>query len=277
MDPTQLQQMQNPNKPTIYSSFSNASLLPSYNPQFDNTFNISSNVNIVHGTPIVLDNMSLTTDANQPLQVTYPNLNMNSSYSLQHSTSYSTQKPVMSKHSFFYAPLNDFQMYYVICEEISLSFENISLMIDTDNDSTHNYVQFGNIYTFYHKQPEIEKIYRLTCEMVSHTFVFQFLNKTFFGIQFFQNEYQQQEFSKRHQENLKFHLRKDLIHYLIPKQTGEQNFNLFKGFIQDYYTFESMININRDILNHSQRYDANSLPISSQHDYNQGYYDNDKY
>jgi hypothetical protein len=260
MDP---QQMQNPNKPTIYSSFNNASLL--------------------HGTPIGLDNISLTMDhANQPLQVTYPNLNINPSFTLQHST-YSTQKSVMSKLSFFYAPLNDFQMYYIICEEVPLSFENVSLMIDADNDSTHNYVQFSNIYTFYHKQPEIKKIYRVTCEMVSHTFVFQFLNKTFFGIQFFQNEYQQQEFSKRHQENLKFHLKKDLIHYLTPKQTGEQNFDLFKEFIQDYYTFESMVNTNKDdILN--QQYEANSLPINSQHDYkngegnhNQGYYYNNKY
>jgi hypothetical protein len=264
--------------PIIYSSLRNISLFP---PQLDN---VSSTVNIVQGTPVVLDSMSTTININQPSQA---NLNMDPS--LQHAT-YSTQKTIMSKYSFFYAPFNDFQMYYIICEEVPLSFENVSLMIDiTDSDSTHNYVQqFSNIYTFYHRQPEIKKIYRVTCEMVSHTFIFQFLNKSFFDIQFIQNEYQQQEFSKRHLENLKFYLKKDLIRYLAPQQTCGQNFDLFKRLILNHYPYETMINFNNnDMLIHPQQYDASALFfnsnsqqdhiqfVGSQNDddnYNQGYY-----
>ncbi|CAG8718891.1 uncharacterized protein OCT59_014731 [Rhizophagus irregularis] len=269
MNPTQ-SHMQKITEPTI-----------SYGAQLDNALNISSNVNIVQGIPVVLDNMSQisTINVNRPLQETYPNLSMDPS--LQHAT-YSTQNPILSKYSFFYAPFNDFQMYYIICEEIPLTFENVSqLIISGDhNNSIHNYNKSNSIFMFYHEQPEIKKIYQVTCEMVSHTFIFQFLNKAFFGIQYVQNEYQQQEFSKRHQENIKFHLKKDLIHYLNPKQTNEQNFDLFKGFIQDYHCIFESTNSDIDIFNHSQQHGANVLPINSQQDYdyyNLGYYDNNLY
>ncbi|CAB4444781.1 unnamed protein product [Rhizophagus irregularis] len=262
------------------TSFRNTPLLSSYDPQLDTLNNVSSNVNIV---PVVLDNMSqistsTTINVNRPLQETYPNLNMNQS--LQHAI-YSTQKSILSKYSFFYAPFNDFQMYYIICEEMPLTFESVSrLIINADNNFIHNYTELNNIFMFYHEQPEIKKIYQVTCEMISHTFIFQFLNKTFFGTQFIQSEYQQQEFSRRHQENIKFHLKNDLIHYLNPKQTNEQNFDLFKGFIQDYHCIFESTNSDIDIFNHSQQHGANVLPINSQQDYdyyNQGYYDNNLY
>ncbi|GES98193.1 hypothetical protein GLOIN_2v1469311 [Rhizophagus clarus] len=90
--------------PTIYSS---------YDPQFDTS-----------STPVVSDELSTSTmNLNQSLPVTHPNFNMIPN--LQPAI-YSTQ---MSKLSFFYAPLNDFQIYYIICEEISLSFENVSQLI----------------------------------------------------------------------------------------------------------------------------------------------------
>ena len=115
--------------------------------------------------------------------------------------------------------------------------------------------------TFYHEQPETMKIYQVTCEMVSHTSIFQFLNKIIYGIQFTQIENQQQEFSKRHQDNLKFHLKKDLIHYLAPKQTYDQNYqNYLRGFTQDCCSHKNMINSNTDALNHFQQYNANVLP-----------------
>ncbi|GBB90634.1 hypothetical protein RclHR1_17650004 [Rhizophagus clarus] len=166
--------------PTIYSS---------YDPQFDTS-----------STPVVSDELSTSTmNLNQSLPVTHPNFNMIPN--LQPAI-YSTQ---MSKLSFFYAPLNDFQIYYIICEEISLSFENVSqLIINAGNYSIPN-----NSFMFYHVQPEFKKIYQVTCEMVSNTLIYRLLNKTLFGIQFIQNEYQQQEFSKSHQENLKFHLEND--------------------------------------------------------------------
>ena len=70
----------------------------------------------------------------------------------------------------------------------------------------------------------------------------QFLNKIIYDIQLIQSEHQQQEFSKRHQDNLKFHLEKDLIHYLAPKQTYYQSY-------QDYY---AMINSNMNTSNYFQ-------------------------
>jgi hypothetical protein len=102
---------------------------------------------------------------------------------------------------------------------------------------------------FYHEQPEIKKIYQITCEMVSHTFMLQFLNRIIYGIQF-QSEHQQQQqefskFSKRHQDNLKFHLKKDLIYFLTPKQSYDQNHTC---------------NSNTDALNNFQRFNANALP-----------------
>src|SRR5436305_8208739 len=128
-------------------------------------------------------------------------------------------------------------MYHISCEEIPLSFELVSQLIsNTNNNSVYDCAQPNNIYIFYHEQPEIKKIYQVTCEMISHTFMFQFLNKIIYGIQTTQNLYQRQEFTERHQENLRFHLKKDLIHYLIPK-VYEQNYDLRKRFIQEYCNY----------------------------------------
>src|SRR5689334_14911714 len=103
-----------------------------------------------------------------------------------------------------------------------LSFESVSKLISsTDNNSNNS----NNIYVFYYEQHETKKIYQITCEMISHTFMFQFLNKIIYGIQYVQIDHQQQEFSKKHQENLKFHLKKHLVHYLAPKQSYGRRYN----------------------------------------------------
>ena len=188
--------------------------------------------------------------------------------------SQTTATAVISKCSFFYAPCNDFQMYHIICEEIPLSSELVSALINNTDNNLNQSV--NNTYVFYYEQHETKKIYKITCEMVSHTFIFQFLNKVIYGIQFAQIEYQRQEFSKKHQENLKFHLKKDLIHYLASKQVYEQRYNLFNEFFQDYVTYyEDMINSNVDILNHSQQCNTNFLPpdqpSTSQQDNNYGF------
>ena len=162
-----------------------------------------------------LDNTILNDQASPP--TTPLNINVNEN---QPQANFETI--AMDEFSFFYNPRDDFQIYHITCKEMRLSFESVSQLIDnntdsTDNDSHNNYVLSNDIYTFYHKQPEIKKIYQVTCEMVSHSFVFQFLNKVVYGIHFTQDEHYRQEFSKRHQENLKFHLEKDLISYLVPK------------------------------------------------------------
>lgn len=190
------------------------------NSQFDTNLNISSNVNDVH-----LDNMSqvlTTTPIITPLATT-SSMNENQLIHIQdhQQVIHSGETSPMSEVSFYYAPNNDFQIYHINCKEISFDFEGVSQLIDnTDNNMIDNYVQSNKIFVFYHKQPEIKKIYQVTCEMVSHTTIFQFLNKTVYDIQFVNCEHHQQvfqDFSKKHQENLKFHLKNNLIHYLMPK------------------------------------------------------------
>src|SRR4051794_7394059 len=215
----------------------------SYDYQLDTTLDISSNVNAAQSISVV-DDMSqvpttptitsLTTPFNMnENQSLCPNLNIQAmtpdptlqpmqDYQAPHLLAYPQET---SKYSFFYAPCNDLQMYHIICEEMPLTFELVSQLINnTDNNLMNNYVQSNNTYVFYHEQPEIKKIYQVTCEMVSNTFIFQFLSKIIYGIQFIQIEHQQhQEFSKVHQENLKLHLKKDLIHYLAPNQAYERD------------------------------------------------------
>jgi hypothetical protein len=229
------------------------------------------------------DNMSqvLTeTPTDQSLQVTCFDNNIQAMNPLQpvqyyqSPDSYSIAYHQETVYSFFYTPSNDFQIYHITCKEIPLSFELVSQLINNAEDnSIHNYSQSNNIYVFYHEQPETEKIYRVTCEMIPHTFIYQFLNKIIYGNQFTQCEHQQQEFSNRHQENLKFHLKRNLTHYLVPKQTHEQNYDLF---YKDYYNYLNMFNI--DMVNHPQKY-TNILPfnqsfISQQdsHFFDQSYY-----
>ncbi|CAB5186662.1 hypothetical protein RhiirA5_400956 [Rhizophagus irregularis] len=245
------------NKPTIYYPPFINTTNTSFNPQH----NDSLNINNVQDIPVVLDNLSQVSaiDPITTLFTTPPTLlNMNdqamaSNYILQpmqdHQVLHSSllaHSQVMSEYSFFYTPCNDFQIYHIICKEISFSFESMSQLIsNTDNNKIDsNYVKPNNIYVFYHELPEIKKIYKVTCEMVPHTFIFQFLNKVIYNIEFIKCEHQKQEFSIRHQENLKLHLKKDLIHYLVPKNVHEDNYNLHKRFIQDYYIYESMTNSN---------------------------------
>src|SRR5687767_7915963 len=135
-------------------------------------------------------------------------------------------------------------MYHINCEEMPLSFESISQLIsNVDNNSTHNYVQFNNIYVFYHEQTESKKIYKITCKMISHTFMIQFLNKNICGIEFNQTEQQQQEFfrqqfSKQHQEVLKSHLKKEFAHYFVSKRICKPNYDLYNDFIQDFCAYD---------------------------------------
>jgi hypothetical protein len=169
------------------------------------------------------------------------------SHSLQPTRDYMTSHPyslvthphetaVSNEYSFFYKPRNDFQMYHIVCKEIPLSFELVAQLINNPNPI------HSKIYIFYHEQPEIKKIYQVECKMIPHEFIFHFLNKTIYNIQSTNIEYQQQEFSKVHQENLKFHLKRDLIHYLIPKNVYEDNFNLHKRLVRDYHDYESTFN-----------------------------------
>ncbi|GBB96315.1 hypothetical protein RclHR1_27230001 [Rhizophagus clarus] len=249
----------------------------SLNPQFDNTLN---ELNDVQDIPVALNNTSQVlrmTPIVTPITTLPTPLNVNECqaldiqamtppYNLQPMQDHQQVPPhpssqitdVMDEYSFFYAPCNDFQMYHIICKEISFNFESISQLIS--NTDENNCVKSNNIFIFYYEQPEIKKIYQVTCEMISHAFLFQFLNKIIYNIQFINCEHQQQEFTKIHQENLKFHLKKDLIHYLSPKNVYEDDYDVHKRFIQDYRTYENMINPNTYVLpNHFQQCNANNF------------------
>ncbi|PKY52964.1 hypothetical protein RhiirA4_470917 [Rhizophagus irregularis] len=252
-----------------------------FSPQLDTTLNVSDARDI----PVAFDNnMSqastmipiitpLTTPPNENqahnLQAVAPNnalLPMQYYQQVPNPSSLANSQEIVNEHSFFYTPSNDHQLYHIICKEISAS----QLISNTESNLMNDYDQPNNIFVFYHEPPEIKKIFQLTCEMVSHTFLFQFLNRTNYNIQFFKYEHQQ-EFSRRHQEYLKVHLKNDLIHFLKPKIIYEHNYNEQKRFIQDYHTYESMINSNTYVPNnhsHQQYYTNTPLPFSQQNDNN---------
>lgn len=239
--------------------------------QPDTTINIT---NTVQDIPVVLDNTSpmipiitpptTPPDENQlflsntqailPNHSLQPTQNFQTSHS--HSLTYPQETSIMNGYSFFYKPCNDSQMYHIVCEEIPLSFEFVAGLINNSNPIISN-----NTYRFYHEQPGIKKIYQVTCEMIPHAFIFQFLNKILYNIEFTMSEYQRQEFSEIGQENLKFHLKRDLIHYLIPKNVYEDNHNLHKRLVQDYRDYENIMNSNTDSFNHFQQHNANTTPF----------------
>ncbi|CAB4432529.1 unnamed protein product [Rhizophagus irregularis] len=262
-------------------NFEDNSISFTFSPQLDTTLNVSDARDI----PVAFDNnmpqastmipiiTPLTTPPNENqahnLQAVAPNnalLPMQYYQQVPNPSSLANSQEIVNEHSFFYTPSNDHQLYHIICKEISAS----QLISNTESNLMNDYDQPNNIFVFYHEPPEIKKIFQLTCEMVSHTFLFQFLNRTNYNIQFFKYEHQQ-EFSRRHQEYLKVHLKNDLIHFLKPKIIYEHNYNEQKRFIQDYHTYESMINSNTYVPNnhsHQQYYTNTPLPFSQQNDNN---------
>jgi len=270
-----------PSQQVIRPNFSIQAMNSSYSLQpvealdsslFDNMFHLSTATPTT--TPLAA---SFNINGNPLQKLINPNLNIQE----------------MTKFSFFYRPCNDNQMYHINCEEMPLSFENFSQLINNvDNNSIHNHVQFDNIYVFYHVQIDSKKIYKLTCEMIPYTFMIQFLNKNIYGREFNQIE-QQQKFSRHHQENLRLHLKKDLVNYFTPKKIYKQNNDLYNNFIQDYRAYENMISSNTNTFNHAQQYNnATTLPhnqsfisqqdngyhmaVSQNHgeNYNQSHYNN---
>ncbi|CAI2165583.1 14147_t:CDS:1 [Funneliformis geosporum] len=125
-----------------------------------------------------------------------------------------------NEYKFFYKPLNDFQIYDIFCKEIS--FEQYLKYID---------VQSSNKYVFPFQQPVDKKIYQVTCEMIPHLFVVQFLNKNIRNIELNLNEQPYVKFSEQHKINLRLHLEEFLIINLAPNQICKQNYNLSGNFM----------------------------------------------
>ncbi|GBB85689.1 hypothetical protein RclHR1_12170002 [Rhizophagus clarus] len=99
---------------------------------------------------------------------------------------------------FIYRPPNDLCIYHIKCEEISVQLLN-------DNVSNINFDQ--NVYLFYYQQQSNNRIYQIVCEIISPSFIVNFLNKTIYGIEIEQNiEREELTFKFDQKENLKFYL-----------------------------------------------------------------------
>ena len=224
----------NLNDPTMYS-------------QIDTTYNFPSDVNAENMSQASTSSSTIASSLNMALDI-------NENQPIQDDQMLHSQEAViMTENQFFYRPFNDFQMYHIICKEIPLSFELASQLIN----NPHYYDRSNGTYVFYHERTDSKKIYQMTCKMVSH----RLLNKMIYGIEFNQCEQHQQEFSKEHQENLKFHLKNDLIHYLTPKRVYD---GLHWNLVQDSF----MTNSNTSVLNNFPQHTSNILPFNPSRQYN---------
>jgi len=116
-----------------------------------------------------------------------------------------------TEYSFFYKPPNDFQIYNVTCKEMTISFDLVSQLLNNNNISS-------NLYVFYFPQFVQKKIYQVTCELVSHSLIIQFLNVNIHGIEVKKNDQEGYvNFSRELRENLEFHLKQFLAQYLASK------------------------------------------------------------
>ncbi|CAG8504828.1 20839_t:CDS:2 [Rhizophagus irregularis] len=160
----------------------------------------------------------------------------------------------MSEYRFFYEPINDNQIYEIICKEIS-----VEQLLNDFNDSIYNYNQPNNCF----QNPIDKKIYQVTCEMISHSVIVQLLNKTLYNIELNLNEHQQQqqEFSKEHKKNLEFHLKNFLTNYTVPKQQiYEQNHNSNLNYMQNNFNSSQNSTV---INNFSNNDDNTSLDVNA--------------
>jgi len=152
--------------------------------------------------------------------------------------SYVTSSASRHALSFYYRPCNDFQIYLIICIEITLN-ELISQLLIDDLYSSRNHIYSNNSFVFYFQHPNDQRIYKVACEMISHSIIVQYLNSNICGIELKQSEQQQQqqplEFSNKHKENLEFHLRQSLIDNLT------SNINVGHGMSSSSYA--SLVNI----------------------------------
>src|SRR5436190_6677373 len=103
---------------------------------------------------------------------------------------------VMAEYAFFYKPCNDYQIYHIICKEIS--FETASHFLRNHDHS----IQSDNFHVFYFQQPDDKKIYQVNCEVVSYNFIINSLNKISYGIELNLNVQENSDFSREHKENL---------------------------------------------------------------------------
>ncbi|RIA90165.1 hypothetical protein C1645_849693 [Glomus cerebriforme] len=148
----------------------------------------------------------------------------------------------IGEYRFFYSSPGDPQIFHVICKEIS--FESKSEILNDHNCA---------IYTFYYQLPN-NKFFQITCEIVSHSLIVQYLNKKMFGIELIQDEQQEEylQFYKGQKENLECHLKQYLFDYLTPNRINNEkpsNSNMVK---QNDMIFSDINNNTEGIISQPQ-------------------------
>ncbi|CAB5207581.1 uncharacterized protein OCT59_013570 [Rhizophagus irregularis] len=114
--------------------------------------------------------------------------------------------------NFFYRPPNDYQIYDISYREIQISFELVSELLDSNNNTSYS-VQPNNSHEFYFLKTEEKKCYKVTCVLIPHSSIVEYLNKNIHGVEFNHNEQQQEinvEFSRELKENLEYYLKQFL-------------------------------------------------------------------
>ncbi|RGB30014.1 hypothetical protein C1646_765906 [Rhizophagus diaphanus] len=114
--------------------------------------------------------------------------------------------------NFFYKPPNDYQIYDISYREIQISFELVSELLDSNNNTSYS-VQPNNLHEFYFLKVEEKKCYKVTCVLIPHSLIVEYLNKNIHGVEFNHNEQQQEiyvEFSRELKENLEYYLKQFL-------------------------------------------------------------------
>lgn len=121
-----------------------------------------------------------------------------------------------NESSFFYSAPNDPQIYKIYCKEIKINFELVFELVNGgNNDQNH----FNNLHEYYFLKDDAKKCYKVTCELIPHSLIVQYLNKNNYNIEIKQDTYQQQqqeyvEFSRELKQNLEYNLNNFFIQHL---------------------------------------------------------------
>ncbi|GBC09894.1 hypothetical protein RclHR1_00920012 [Rhizophagus clarus] len=114
---------------------------------------------------------------------------------------------------FFYRPPNDLCHYYVNCKEIC--YDTVTYLLNKSLKG--NNVQYNeNECIFYYQQQLDNRLYQVSCELVSPLLINNCLNKNFLGIESQQNvEREKLIFTFEQKENLEYYLKQYLSQYLL--------------------------------------------------------------
>ncbi|PKC01151.1 hypothetical protein RhiirA5_365170 [Rhizophagus irregularis] len=129
-----------------------------------------------------------------------------------------SQPTLISTHptTFFFRPPNDFYHYHVICEEISN--DTVEYLLNKLNKllKESNVQSNENECIFYYQQQYDNRIYKVSCGIVSPLVINNCLSKNFLGIEFQQNmEQEHLMLTLGQKEYLERHLKKYLSQYVL--------------------------------------------------------------